>query len=84
MEGKKCDTCKDGTFGLEKSNAEGCTQCYCFGRTSRCTQAGLTWGQIRLPQSRVLKIEKVLPSRRPVNNIAYISVSSIYSMSLKK
>lgn len=73
--GKKCDTCKDGTFGLEKNNPEGCTQCFCFGRSSQCTQAGLTWGQIRLKDSRQLKIEKELSPRRPINNIAYISVS---------
>ncbi|XP_064075982.1 laminin subunit alpha-1 [Vanessa tameamea] len=37
--GEKCDTCLDGTFGLAASNPAGCTACFCFGRSAKCTQA---------------------------------------------
>ncbi|CAK1549560.1 unnamed protein product [Leptosia nina] len=37
--GDKCDRCLDGTFGLSKTNPVGCTACFCFGRSAKCTQA---------------------------------------------
>ncbi|XP_047987068.1 laminin subunit alpha-1 [Leguminivora glycinivorella] len=39
--GEKCDQCRPGTFGLSASPT-GCTECFCFGRSAHCTQAGLT------------------------------------------
>ena len=29
MQGKECTVCKDGSFNLQKSNPEGCTNCQC-------------------------------------------------------
>lgn len=60
--GKKCDQCSNGTFGLSADSPSGCTQCFCFGRTSHCTEAGLTWGHVRLNTPRVLQIK---PSSQP-------------------
>ncbi|XP_068083310.1 laminin subunit alpha-1 [Anabrus simplex] len=56
VSGKKCQLCREGTFGLQAENADGCTQCFCFGRTTACTQAGLTWSQIMIPRPRTLSI----------------------------
>lgn len=39
--GKACDTCTDGTYNLQKANPEGCTKCFCFGKTIRCERAYL-------------------------------------------
>lgn len=36
-----CDTCVDGTYNLEASNPDGCTKCFCFGKTSRCERSSL-------------------------------------------
>lgn len=44
-------------FGLSADNADGCTQCFCFGRTTHCTQAGLTWGQIMASLARSASVE---------------------------
>ncbi|KAB0803605.1 hypothetical protein PPYR_00575 [Photinus pyralis] len=52
--GKRCDQCKEGTFGLQLDNPDGCTQCFCFGRSSKCSESGLTWGQIRMHTPRWL------------------------------
>lgn len=46
--GEKCSSCRMGTFSLSSSPA-GCTECYCFGRSVQCTQAGLTRTVIRSP-----------------------------------
>jgi len=39
--GRDCDQCIDGTYNLQDSNPEGCTTCFCFGKTSRCDSAYL-------------------------------------------
>lgn len=36
-----CDRCVDGTYNLQRSNPEGCTKCFCFGKTTRCERAYL-------------------------------------------
>jgi laminin alpha 1/2 len=67
--GRRCDTCKDSTFGLlqvgpastetdQHQHQElmtrhsfddgGCTPCFCFGRSSSCTQAQLFWSQVKM------------------------------------
>nr|XP_018899369.1 PREDICTED: laminin subunit alpha-1 [Bemisia tabaci] len=55
--GKRCDECKDGTFGLSSEMPEGCIPCFCFGRTTKCIAAGLSWSQVRLLHSRTLSVE---------------------------
>ncbi|XP_077268130.1 wing blister isoform X1 [Temnothorax americanus] len=54
--GRQCNQCKEGTFGLAMNNVRGCTECFCFGRSTLCQQAGLSWGQRRLTRPRVLYI----------------------------
>ncbi|XP_036145001.1 laminin subunit alpha-1 isoform X3 [Monomorium pharaonis] len=54
--GRQCNQCKEGTFGLAADNIRGCTECFCFGRSILCQQAGLSWGQRRLTRPRVLYI----------------------------
>lgn len=39
--GRDCDQCVEGTYNLQDSNPEGCTSCFCFGKTSRCDSAYL-------------------------------------------
>lgn len=39
VEGMACDQCVQGTYDLQESNPEGCTKCFCFGKTTRCQRA---------------------------------------------
>ncbi|XP_047345121.1 laminin subunit alpha isoform X1 [Vespa velutina] len=41
VQGSACDVCKEGTFNIQASNEEGCTKCFCFGKTTRCASASL-------------------------------------------
>ena len=41
VQGSACDICKEGTFDLRDTNEEGCSKCFCFGKTTRCTSANL-------------------------------------------
>ncbi|CAG2067979.1 unnamed protein product, partial [Timema podura] len=77
VEGKRCDRCKLGTFGLQADNIDGCTQCFCFGRTTACTQAGLIWSQILAGPSRTLYLEYKTdkPRYKPGHkDVAYIQL----------
>ncbi|KAJ8738019.1 hypothetical protein PYW08_000614 [Mythimna loreyi] len=44
--GQACNTCVDDYFNLQPSNPEGCTKCYCFGKTTRCASSYLSWAAI--------------------------------------
>uniref|UniRef100_A0A0B7BNE7 Laminin subunit alpha n=1 Tax=Arion vulgaris TaxID=1028688 RepID=A0A0B7BNE7_9EUPU len=46
VEGPRCNRCIDGTFSLSSDNPKGCIQCFCFGHTTRCDSAGLSWDVI--------------------------------------
>ena len=36
VEGDACDTCQQGKFNLQASNPDGCSDCFCFGKTEYC------------------------------------------------
>lgn len=55
--GPKCDACRPATFGLSRSNVDGCTKCFCFGRSTGCAQGELSWGQIRMGGRRSLNVD---------------------------
>ncbi|XP_077018985.1 laminin subunit alpha-2 isoform X2 [Tamandua tetradactyla] len=58
VEGVHCDRCRPGTFGLEPKNPVGCSSCYCFGVTTRCSEAeGLVRARLTLtPEQTVLPL----------------------------
>ncbi|XP_010765693.1 laminin subunit alpha-2-like, partial [Notothenia coriiceps] len=39
VEGHNCERCKSDTFGLSVPNPLGCSNCYCYGLTSSCSEA---------------------------------------------
>lgn len=55
--GLTCDTCRPATFGLSRHNVDGCTRCFCFGRSTECEQSALSWGQIRMNNRRSLNVD---------------------------
>lgn len=84
VQGVKCDDCRPGTFGLQTDNPNGCTACFCFGRSASCTQAGLSWSQIRSSRPRSVSIEydpsPPFQNTLPIDTqeICYINVSLIF------
>lgn len=57
--GRKCDQCRQATFGLNARNAAGCLRCFCFGRSQDCKQSDMTWGLIRSYGARNLSVVRV-------------------------
>lgn len=39
--GPTCNYCREGTFNLQADNEDGCSECFCFGKTTRCYSAQL-------------------------------------------
>ncbi|XP_041451135.1 laminin subunit alpha-1 isoform X1 [Drosophila obscura] len=72
--GLKCDTCMQSTFGLSALNPEGCTRCFCFGRSGECQQSDLSWGHIRMSESRNLSVQQIRPQHVPSGEYEYIVV----------
>lgn len=66
--GLKCDQCTESTFGLSLHNADGCTRCFCFGRSNECIQSDFSWGLIKAIDARCLSVE--------YQNIEYIALQS--------
>lgn len=67
--GEKCDQCVESTFGLSEYNvADGCTRCFCFGRSNVCKQSDFSWGRIKANDPRCVSVE--------YQNIEYISLQS--------
>ncbi|XP_065124896.1 laminin subunit alpha-2 isoform X2 [Paramisgurnus dabryanus] len=58
VDGVRCNRCKVGSFGLTHRNPLGCSQCYCFGLSSSCTEAtGLIRMWLRLtPEQTILPL----------------------------
>ena len=47
--GPRCDECMDGHFNLQSSNPDGCTECFCFGKSTQCSsKPGLFRNKVRL------------------------------------
>lgn len=83
--GLRCDACRHGTFGLRADDPDGCQACFCFGRSSLCTEEGLTWGRVTQlrPRALIVEYESQNPQFRPgaqlfpvnTKEICYINVS---------
>ncbi|RXM36346.1 Laminin subunit alpha-2 [Acipenser ruthenus] len=73
VEGLRCDRCKTGTFGLSTLNPLGCSNCYCFGMTTKCTEAkGLIrmWLSLK-PDQMVLPLVDKMNQRRTTNGVSF-------------
>ncbi|PNF21652.1 hypothetical protein B7P43_G11263, partial [Cryptotermes secundus] len=47
VEGQACDLCKEGTFNIQLENPDGCTKCFCSGKTTRCSSSQLYRAQVQ-------------------------------------
>ncbi|XP_059617833.1 laminin subunit alpha lam-3 [Phlebotomus argentipes] len=82
--GLKCDQCRQATFGLSTQNYEGCTRCYCFGRSQECTQSHLSWGQIRQAGARNLSVEYITPFKPLTEDYDYVIVIQMEGATVHK
>ncbi|XP_065339678.1 laminin subunit alpha lam-3 [Cloeon dipterum] len=82
--GKHCELCKKGTFSMHDDNPEGCTHCYCYGRSGQCEQAQLVWTQIRMLSWRSVSIEydSPQPQFRPGAPISPVNTQEICYINL--
>uniref|UniRef100_A0A0P4VVW3 Laminin subunit alpha n=1 Tax=Scylla olivacea TaxID=85551 RepID=A0A0P4VVW3_SCYOL len=46
VQGRSCDSCRAGSYNLEESNPDGCTKCFCFGKTDYCSSADAYWAEV--------------------------------------
>ncbi|CAG9823407.1 unnamed protein product [Phaedon cochleariae] len=65
VEGKYCDRCKSGHFGLRSDIAEGCLPCYCSGVTTLCESAIVKPKKIESLQDWLITDLQVTKSIKP-------------------
>ncbi|RZB39130.1 laminin subunit alpha-1, partial [Asbolus verrucosus] len=63
VEGKHCDRCKKGTFGIDPDNSLGCIDCFCSGRSTKCTASTYIWDQIRTNDVQKISSNKCINRR---------------------
>ncbi|KAJ8270754.1 hypothetical protein GJAV_G00118850 [Gymnothorax javanicus] len=73
VDGLLCDHCRPGTFGLSARNPQGCSKCYCFGMSSRCTEApGLIRMRLTLkPEQTVLPLVDKTNQRATTHGVSF-------------
>ena len=76
--------CRQATFGLSRNNTDGCTRCFCFGRSQNCHQSDLSWGQIKLSESRNLSIEYIYNYHRLNTDFHYIMIIQMERYSIQR
>ncbi|XP_060707122.1 laminin subunit alpha-2 isoform X4 [Hemiscyllium ocellatum] len=71
VEGISCDRCKTDAFTLSSNNPHGCSNCYCSGVTTQCTEAkGLIRKRLMLnPDQTVLKIVNKFNDRETTDGV---------------
>ncbi|XP_071452213.1 laminin subunit alpha-2-like [Hetaerina americana] len=77
--GRTCNQCKEGTFGVSRDIPNGCLECFCFGRSTSCTEATVSWSQIVMPYSRTVYIEYDSPDPqfRPGGQVSPVNTQEI-------
>ncbi|KAK3921962.1 Laminin subunit alpha-1 [Frankliniella fusca] len=82
--GPRCDACRPGTFGLRADDADGCQACFCFGRSSLCSEEGLTWGRLTQFRPRTLDVhyESTNPQFRPGAQLFPVNTKEICYINL--
>ncbi|KYB27445.1 Laminin subunit alpha-1-like Protein [Tribolium castaneum] len=64
VEGRHCNKCKVGTFGIFPTHIAGCLDCFCSNRSTKCSASRSVWEPIRSTNVRKL------PPRECVNKIS--------------
>lgn len=68
VRGPACNFCVEGTYNLQSENPDGCTECFCFGKTTRCISSSLVrtvinelegWSVVALNETDGLNVTKL-------------------------
>lgn len=65
--GRDCRECAEGTYNLQESNPEGCTKCFCFGKTNRCNPAYLRPFQVNMMGKTSINLIDIEPAAAAIN-----------------
>ncbi|XP_018320894.1 laminin subunit alpha [Agrilus planipennis] len=67
--GPDCSLCREGSYNLQADNEDGCTDCFCFGKTSRCTSSNYVqsmiidmqdWGLVEINETETSSFDVTL------------------------
>ncbi|CAG2238788.1 USH2A [Mytilus edulis] len=81
VEGIQCNTCKNGTYGLENVKSSGCTSCGCNKYGSSGKNCHSTSGQCTC-QEKDAEIEKMMPPYGPMSGGTVVTLTGHHFGSL--
>jgi laminin, alpha 1/2 len=75
VDGRQCNRCKTRSFTLDHHNPDGCTGCFCSGKSDRCWQAPYIWKAITHVGNRVDFAYTIPPRGHPTGHSEYLNRS---------
>lgn len=78
--GEACDVCKEGTFNIQSENPDGCTKCFCFGKTTRCEST--LWFRTRIERMNDWSLYSIVQKPNVVNITKQSTMPEVLSESV--
>ncbi|XP_047502805.1 laminin subunit alpha-like isoform X1 [Penaeus chinensis] len=75
VQGRACDACQAGSYNLEESNPNGCTKCFCFGKSEYCSSADAYWEELMMNEMTAWEVVVVEQTSSGESSLSFSSLA---------